>query len=128
TNPPGMKFQYDVVTNYPLQPQHLTHVGLDRDDFWISGHTKENRTVYSMFLTDEQAKKMQKAPDVVSLEPGSGSPVGFPLFPAAMDNSWDLNNYGPLMVPQKGTNIQINETTLDFYGELIQKYEGNRHV
>ncbi|WP_194776272.1 signal peptidase I [Pararhodonellum marinum] len=126
-NPPRMKFQYHVITQYPLQPHHLANLGLDGDDFWFSGFN-DNKAIYSMFLTEDQLEKIQKAPYLVSVESGSGSPVGFPLFPATMNDKWDLNNYGPLTLPQKGLNIDINENTLDFYGELIEKYEGNRNV
>ncbi|WP_373494525.1 signal peptidase I [Aquiflexum sp.] len=127
-NPPGMKYQYHVISEYPLQPHHLDYIGLDEDDFWHSGYTKGKRIKYGMFLTNEQLKDIKKAPYIVSIETGSDSPVGFPLFPNTMNNTWNLNNYGPLALPQKGMTIEINEKSLDFYGELIEKYEGNKTV
>ena len=127
-NPSGMKFQYEVTTKYPLQPHQLQNLGIGKEDYWVSGYVGENKTVYSMLLTNEQIDKVQKARDVVSVEVSSGSPVGFPLFPALKNDTWDLHNYGPLTVPQQGMTIQVNEMTLDFYGELIEKYEGNEQV
>lgn len=128
TAPSGVKFQYQVITNYPLQSHQLNNLGLQNEDFWIAGITAENRTVYSMFLTNEQVSKLQKAPDVVSIDTNSDSQQSFPLFPASMNGSWETNNYGSLAVPYAGMTIQVNETTMGFYGELIEKYEDNEQV
>lgn len=128
TDPSGMKIQYEVITNYPLQPHQVENLGLGKEDYWISGYSEENKSVYGMLLTPVQMNAIQKARDVVSVQASAGSPVGFPLFPEIKNDSWDLNNYGPLTVPQRGMTIQVDEMTLSFYGEVIEKYEGNEQV
>lgn len=127
-NPPGMKFRYQVITKEELQPRVLDHLGLDSEDFWFLGKTNDGKAVYSMLLTQEQLKNVDAAPYKVSIDPASGDKGGFPLYPAMMNNKWTLNNYGPLTIPKAGMTIAINGSTLNFYGEFIEKYERHKAV
>lgn len=127
-NPPGMKFRYEMISEYPLQAHHLAAIGLGGDDTWFLGYTKENKSVYSLLLTEDQLKQVQVAPYMITVHRASDSPSGFPLFPSIMGAVWDQDNYGPLTVPQKGMAIVINDSTLSFYGELIEKYEEQKSV
>ena len=127
-NPPGMKFRYELLAEYPLQSHHMAAFGLDSEDYWFLGYTKENTPLYSLLLTTEQLEKMESAPFKVSLNLASDTPSGLELFPSSMANTWTIDNYGPLTVPQKGMRIVINDSTLNFYGELIEKYEGQDEV
>ncbi|MBN8576169.1 MAG: signal peptidase I [Cytophagales bacterium] len=127
-NPPGMKFRYQVVTKEELQPRALDRLGLDSEDFWLLGKTNDGKAVYSMLLTQEQVEAVNTAPYKVSVSAASDDQGGFPLFPAMMNNTWTLNNYGPLTIPHKGMTIPVNDSTLNFYGEFIEKYEGHSSV
>lgn len=127
-NPTGMKFQYDIATAYPLQIQHLEAIGLDGDDYWFLGYTNENKSVYRMLLTENQRQLITKAPYLQSIQASAKSQGGLPLFPAGKDGLWSMSDYGKLKVPQAGMTIRIDGESLDFYGELIEKYEGNTQV
>ncbi|MCL6261348.1 S26 family signal peptidase [Aquiflexum sp. TKW24L] len=127
-NPPGMKFRYEMSTSYPLQSHHMAALGLEGEDYWFLGYEKGNTPVYSLLLTSEQLEKMESAPFTISLNLASDSPSGLELFPSSMANSWTIDNYGPFTVPKKGMQITINASTLNFYGELIQKHEGQDQV
>jgi signal peptidase I len=127
-NLPGMKFRYELLTSYPLQPHHMGAYGLDSEDYWFLGYTKENKPAYSLLLTAEQLEKMQSAPFKISLSAASDLQSGLEIFPASKSDTWTIDNYGPLTVPKKGMQIQINASTLDYYGELITKFEGQKDV
>jgi signal peptidase I len=45
-----------------------------------------------------------------------------------MSNSWTDKNYGPLKIPAKGMSIDVNDSTLNIYGEIINNYEGHAKV
>lgn len=128
TNPPEMKFRYQVVTREELQQRTLHRLGLDREDFWFLGKTNTGQAVYTMLLTNQQLMDVTAAPYQVSVESASDNTGGFPIYPTAMDGLWDLNNYGPLVIPQKGMTMVVNDSTLNFYGEFIEKYEGHEAV
>lgn len=127
-NPAEMKFQYDLVTSYPLQSQHLNAIGLDGDDYWFLGYSKDNKAVYKVLLTEVQKAAINKAPYLESLQAATQSQSSFPLYPTGKDGVWNLGQYGKLKVPREGMRIQIDAESLDFYGELIEKYEGNHQV
>lgn len=38
---------------------------------------------------------------------------------------WNIDNYGPIYIPQKGKTIQLNLKTLPFYKRIIEEYEHN---
>jgi signal peptidase I len=124
-NPPGMKFRYQVITKEELQPRTLAKLELDSEDFWYLGNTSDGKAVYSMLLTQQQLNAVNDAPYKVSAESASDNRGGFPLYPTMMNDTWTLNNYGPLTIPQKGMRIAVNDSTLNFYGEFIEKYEGH---
>jgi signal peptidase I len=60
-------------------------------------------------------------------EPASNG-SGTPLFPLAMNDAWSDKNYGPLQIPAKGSSIIVNDSMLNIYGEIIEKYEGHKNV
>lgn len=119
-----MKFRYQVITNEELHPRTLHNLELDSEDFWFLGSTNEGKAVYSMLLTEAQVQAINSAPYKISIQPASDDKGSFPLYPNMMNDKWTLNNYGPLTIPQKGMTIIINDSTLNFYGEFIEKYEG----
>ncbi|MBD0833727.1 signal peptidase I [Aestuariibaculum sp. TT11] len=45
------------------------------------------------------------------------------LFPWAKDHPWTLDNYGPIVLPKKGMEIQLNDDTFQFYGYTLKKHE-----
>lgn len=127
-NPPGMKFRYQVITKEELQPRTLTNLGLDSEDFWFLGKANDGKAVYTMLLTQQQLNDVNEAPYKVSVESASDDKGSFPLYPTMMDGIWTLNNYGSLTIPKAGMTITINDSTLNFYGEFIEKYEGHEAV
>lgn len=125
-NPSGMKFSYQVKTKDELQRRTLEKLGLDREDYWFLGRNNKGNAVYRMVLTKQQVAAVSEAPYVLSVEENRELNSGTPVFPEVTD--WTANRYGPLTIPKKGMTIIISDSTLNFYGELIEKYEGHRSV
>ena len=129
-NPPEMKLSYLVTANDEIHQRNFSSLEMDRDDYSFLGRTSDAKAVYRMLLTSDQQSQLKQAPYIISIEDGSklNEAGGAPLFPSLMNGQWDAENYGPLKVPAEGWKIDINATTLDQYGELIEKYEGNENV
>jgi len=47
------------------------------------------------------------------------------IFPHDEHYPWNLEFFGPLTVPKKGTTVEINMLTLPLYRRIIHAYEGN---
>ncbi|MFN8277767.1 MAG: signal peptidase I [Chitinophagales bacterium] len=39
---------------------------------------------------------------------------------------WNLDNFGPIRIPQKGMKLMLNDSTIDQYRRLIEVYEHNK--
>jgi signal peptidase I len=50
------------------------------------------------------------------------------LFPYFKDTSrhWSVDNFGPILVPKRGSNIELNADNLIRYQRCIEVYEGNK--
>jgi signal peptidase I len=56
-------------------------------------------------------------------------PAGNPkykLSPANKDFNWNVDNYGPIIIPKKGWTVKLDSLTLPVYGRAIEIYEGNK--
>ncbi|RYY48048.1 MAG: signal peptidase I [Chitinophagaceae bacterium] len=87
--------------------------------------TRLDTTQYVVFITDEE-KRTLKLPAGYSYAPYINRPDGqiFPYYDAA--SNWSFDNYGPLMVPRKGSTISLTPDNLIRYQRCIQVYEGNK--
>ncbi|MBL4678489.1 MAG: signal peptidase I [Mucilaginibacter sp.] len=48
------------------------------------------------------------------------------IFPHNEKFKWSEDNFGPLMIPARGTNIKLTDSTLALYGRAIRVYEHNK--
>ncbi|WP_152538603.1 S26 family signal peptidase [Aquimarina macrocephali] len=48
------------------------------------------------------------------------------IFPEIMDNVWDKNNYGPIIVPFIGMEIELNQKNYHLYKDIISTYENTK--
>ncbi len=48
------------------------------------------------------------------------------LFPYDRMHTWDINNYGPIIIPKKGDSVTLNDTNMAIYKRLITVYEHAR--
>ena len=47
------------------------------------------------------------------------------FFPNAIPYDWNEDNFGPILIPEAGMTLEINETTLPLYKKIIREYEKN---
>lgn len=48
------------------------------------------------------------------------------IFPHDANRKWNLDNYGPIIVPKKGWTVKLDSTTMPMYERSIRVYEGNK--
>ena len=78
-------------------------------------------------LSTEILQKIKKLPYVKRI-----SPVlcmnGFKdkdLFPYIADLKWNVDNYGPILIPRKGMSVNLNPVNVAFYKRIITVFEHN---
>ena len=83
-----------------------------------------NPSEYQMVLTAGARDKMLKNGVAVSIAPVIDSTQAvWPYSPKAL---WQLDNYGPLFIPRRGSTVPLNPTTYAIYNRAIRVYEGNK--
>jgi signal peptidase I len=122
--PENMKFRYMVTSNDEFTSRTLTRLELSKDDCFFLGR-QDNRAMYTMFLTNKQADHFSTLPFISSivLQDKTNNGPEDDIFPSSAYSKWNGDAYGPLVIPKKGMSIDINDSTLAFYGETIQLYE-----
>ncbi|UKM65029.1 signal peptidase I [Flavobacteriaceae bacterium GSB9] len=91
------------------------------------GIINNQNTYYFSAISDEALAKFKNNPNVVSITPnikekGVRDPNIFPHHP---DYNWNVDQFGPLYIPEAGKTININIENLPLYKRVITEYEGN---
>lgn len=123
--PPGAETYFHVVT----KGQQLDEAKM-KADYGIDISNGDdvrplnNTTDFEMLLTWEAREKMlgngfarQVSPDIDSSSEG--------IFPNDEGHPWTRDNFGPLWIPQKGTEIDLTPANYPIYERIIRTYEGN---
>ncbi|MEL0454722.1 signal peptidase I [Flavobacteriaceae bacterium SZ-1-7] len=106
-NPKFLKERYDITDGF--------------------GIINAQNTYYFSAISDEALAKFKDHPNVVSITPnikekGTRDPNIFPHDP---NYNWNVDQFGPLYIPEKGKTIDINLENLPLYKRVITEYEGN---
>jgi len=117
-----LKINYHVKTNgTPLNPRLLAKYNIPREYLSIN-----NNPNYFIPLTEQQVLDLQNnISEIVSIEKYIENGYDFQIFPNIENYGWNMDNYGPLWIPSKGTTVKLNIENLPLYRMIIENYEGN---
>lgn len=130
-NPPEAQIDYNVNLSSALNP--LTQQELNLTQY-------EGNPRYTM--TKDAATTLKGYSNVQSITPnispkGSAEPV-FPNFQRFLKYytlngkmpkyNWNVDNFGPIIIPKKGWTVKLDSLTLPLYGRAIEVYENNKLV
>jgi len=81
---------------------------------------------YLFNLDEENARRLANNPSVVSVEKDIAPKGKFDksIFPHDVQYPWSIDNFGPLYMPKKGESVELNNKTIPFYKDLLNRYEG----
>ncbi|MBI1768264.1 MAG: signal peptidase I [Bacteroidetes bacterium] len=128
TNPVNMKFSYLVIAKDEIHKRHLDNLELNSDDYTYLGRTPDASAAYNMSLTHDQMVQIKSLSFIRSVENSADQSSAFPIFPSLKKETWSRDNYGPLIIPEKGMKMIVNDSTLNIYGEIIKLYERHEKV
>jgi len=115
---------YLVTTNgTDINPQVLT-------DFNITIIPRDSARIntYEMTIPTEHVAELRSYSNVKSIVPvikkaGEYDPS---IFPYNAKFKWNLDNFGPIVMPKRGWTVPLNDSTLALYRRAIEWYEGNK--
>lgn len=129
-NPPDMQFSYLVTAKDEINERNLSNLGIDPDDYNYLGRPEEGKAVYQMFLTEAKVAELKAIPYITSvgLDYRMNNGTDSRIFPRSKYSRWNADNYGPITIPKEGMTIQVNDSTMAFYGNTIKLYDHNDNV
>ena len=98
-----------------LEDLHVTAQRATADDY-VFNMTKEDADVIKQWTNVKAITPMVK-------------PIGEydpEIFPHNPNFKWNLDNFGPLILPKKGWTVKLDSTNLPLYERAISVYEGNK--
>jgi len=104
-------------------------IGSILSDFNISDSCEGLReNFYNYTLTESEARLLSKYRiiDTIYKACYSKDIQQDGIFPYDSYVKWNTDNYGPLIVPQKGETINIDNSNISFYERIINVYEKNK--
>ncbi|MGE0772698.1 MAG: signal peptidase I [Cyclobacteriaceae bacterium] len=130
-NPEKMQYSYLVTAKDEINERNLVKLELDPEDYNYLGRNPENNNaIYQIFLSPNRLDEFKQLPYVVSVDRdyryNNGPDIR--IFPSSKYSPWNADNYGAITVPEEGMTIAINDSTLAFYGQVIQDYEHHEDV
>jgi signal peptidase I len=121
----GIQYNYEVKTDgSTLNRRKLEKMGIARSDI---KRVINSNSVWEMPLTMSNVKSMKNFRNIVSVRKIilPDNYYDFSVFPHDERYPWNLDNFGPLGVPKKGTTIKIDTSNLPLYKRIINCYEKN---
>lgn len=90
----------------------------------MKGHGTNDQVLW---ISEEVAEALRKIPSVKSVRK-LAEPEGewnANVFPNNSSYSWNIDNYGPIVIPAKGMTVPLTLQSLPLYERIINAYEGH---
>ncbi|MGZ3755511.1 MAG: signal peptidase I [Mucilaginibacter sp.] len=122
TNAPNAQTSYTVITDgKDINPQLFT-------DLNITVLQQSTADTYEMIIPNNNLATFKTYSNIKSATPVI-QPAGqydAQVFPGNNRFKWNIDNFGPLVLPKKGCTVKLNDSTLVLYRRAIETYEQNK--
>ncbi len=122
---PDIQYNYFFIGSNNLDSSFFRQLDISLYDI---NYNKYN-SIYEVPLTTRNLSIMRDKPEVKGIRKHESiDPVysGFQIFPFDKNYLWTEDNYGPLVVPEKGSTVHLSIENIPIYGRIISVYENNR--
>lgn len=122
--PELMQYNYLVQTNgTPINRTTLQKLEINE-----GGSNIAENNLYIYPLTEQSLAKTKELSNVVKVDTSliDRGIHDMGIFPHASKNHpWNIDNYGPIIVPSKDSTVRLTPQNVPLYEKIISKYEGN---
>ena len=87
---------------------------------------KEREKIISMTNSDFEKIESKKTFDSIYRIFKTTKSYNTSFFPNDIRYDWNEDNFGPIIIPKKGQEIELNKQTLPLYKKIIRDYEKNK--
>lgn len=120
------QISYEVVFKTPdVNPSVFEDLGFNISDDIRSTMTPN---VYTFNGTSEMMAAVKKLDFVQSVKEFTAVPHEREgdIFPFDRNRDWNVDNFGPIIIPKKGWTVKLDSVTMPLYERSIRIYEGNK--
>ena len=78
-----------------------------------------------LYLSDEQASHLRDMGKILNVKIEPKGVYSSEIFPHDPRYKWNKDNFGPLVIPEKGATVPLNDSTIVLYDRIIKNYELN---
>ena len=78
-----------------------------------------------LYLSDEQASHLCDMGKILNVKIDPKGVYSSEIFPHDPRYKWNKDNFGPVVIPEKGATVPLNDSTIVLYDRIIKNYELN---
>jgi len=134
-----LQFSYTVISKRPLvmvtsdgrltnTPSATLYDRFKISDIYVKDYDGATGQLTQVLQTTEDvAQQLKSFPDIISIERIVEQKEHFykEVFPHSEKYAWNVDNFGPIYIPQAGTTVKITTESIPFYKRIIETYEGS---
>ena len=116
-----LSFNYYVQTQKTFNQDSLLSYGI------TEGGRVNTIKEWNLTLTDSTKKELNKSENVTSIRPIKVAKNAFAdyIFPYHHFYKWNIDYFGPLVIPKKGETVILDTNSIHLYKRIIEVYEEN---
>jgi len=118
--PKNVEFNYRVETDNSIDYDSLATYNITEGSFFGNGF-------WELTLSDSVKNKISQLNQFKLIKPIKVDTTTFAnyIFPYEKYYCWNIDYFGPLVIPQKGTTVQLDSNNIYIYQYIIDVYEEN---
>ena len=131
-NPPESQLDYTVTAATPLNPDvedqlHIKRYNGENSYPFMTKDAYNTLKGYSGVTITPNIKKADIPDHVYPTNPDHPvGPANLMLPGKQHDYKWNVDNYGPIIIPKKGWTVKLDSVTYPLYERCISVYENNK--
>lgn len=112
--------QFSYLLNDRLLERNIKKLRINKEDIHYDG--RGNTIIY---LNDKQASMLKEQGHILTPLIETERTYDPDIFPHDSRYKWNKDNFGPIVIPEKGQTVPINDSTIVLYERVIKNYELN---
>lgn len=131
-NPKNIQYRYtiqmDPAYSTKLSVDNLLKLGVNENDIIMNINAGPNipGNIRMVNLNQEQLEQVKKWEGLISVTAAEENINESSIFPRDPKNfQWSLDNFGPLLIPEKGATVDLTPQNIALYRRIIDVYEDN---
>lgn len=124
-----LPFPKNVLFNYIVKIDSLKRDSVKLKKLGMLRESQQGKFIlYTLTILPSQADSLRKIKQIISVDPelSHAGLYDAQLFPHDEKFPWNLDNYGPILIPKMGATIHLTVDSLALYERIIVSYEHNR--